>query len=345
MQQDTVHEQGTDGWHRERKKFAMTASEVPAAIDMNYYKDSRALMWEKVLDTPSTFKGNDATRWGHEWEGVARDHVMSMTGHACIPDPGVLSNPSVYGGRVGGSPDGITYCGILLEIKCPYSRSISRKCRCVENDDVNKDRGKCPRVHIPRQYMGQVAALLRITQLKQPAMYIEFAPPGYKKLARGPLVEDASVEHPVCQIVYFDPEKICVEMPHFDTTVQDWINHYDRCAYMHNNMQTIIAPSSLPPPDPENALFEWLCVHGHKLGITNIVRLMCLNTELYEFLTTDARTDTDIWRRIAPDSVSPPSPKKEGKNEGSKNIGSKNNTKFKWYPAVMRNHIGTLFRK
>jgi len=135
--------QGSPEWHRLRKGM-LTSSDVATALGENPYCKPDALFRMKThkLSVEKVFTGNYATRWGHKYEPEARREYEKQTGEfvycfSLIPHPTIP--------WLGGSCDGITASGRLVEIKCPTSRPIYHE--------------------IPPYYMPQVQTLLEILDL------------------------------------------------------------------------------------------------------------------------------------------------------------------------------------
>lgn len=59
------------------------------------------------------------TRWGQDNEDQVRDRACAALGIEC-KDVGLLIHEQHS--WLGASPDGVTSCGRLMEIKCPYKR-------------------------------------------------------------------------------------------------------------------------------------------------------------------------------------------------------------------------------
>jgi putative phage-type endonuclease len=70
----------------------------------------------------STFKGSAATYWGQKYESVACDIYSNLNSKEVL-EFGLLVHPEHN--WLAASPDGITPCGIMVEIKCPYRRKIT----------------------------------------------------------------------------------------------------------------------------------------------------------------------------------------------------------------------------
>lgn len=118
----------------------LTASDLAAAIGCNFFKHPEALILEKC--GYRTFHGNADTARGVRLEAHVRDMYdkhMGSTSH----EIGLLVHPVHK--WLGGSPDGVTEDGVLIEIKCP--KKISNK--------------------VPEYYMPQIQLLLEIMDLEE----------------------------------------------------------------------------------------------------------------------------------------------------------------------------------
>lgn len=105
-------EQRSEEWFAARRT-RLTASDVASVIGRNRYKTSMDVLLEK-LGLKEQFQGNEATDHGQKYEDEAIDIYESQTGRHVLR-PGIEYHKSVPG--VAGSPDGITECGILIEVK------------------------------------------------------------------------------------------------------------------------------------------------------------------------------------------------------------------------------------
>ena len=112
-------EQGTKEW-LQRRSTMLTASDVATALNLNPNKTRLALLYDKCgVGTP--FEGNAITEFGHKYEPIARDKYCLLE-NKTVFEFGCLTHPEYP--FLGGSPDGITADGVLLEIKCPPKRDI-----------------------------------------------------------------------------------------------------------------------------------------------------------------------------------------------------------------------------
>lgn len=122
---DTMHqcEQKSREW-LSRRKYRLTASQLASVIGTNPYQSrEETLRHYTGVGSGATvpFTGNEATRHGEKYE----DEAISK--YEKFYDKVVLCfglMPFLYYGDsfLGGSVDGITTCGHLIEAKCPFRR-------------------------------------------------------------------------------------------------------------------------------------------------------------------------------------------------------------------------------
>lgn len=105
--------QRTEGWHRMRKGM-LTASDVAAALGMNPYKSRAVLMKEKCCKEERRNEGSAATDHGNKYEDEAIE-IYEQEFNKKAMRFGLF--PSLEHKWLGGSPDGVTTDGILLEVK------------------------------------------------------------------------------------------------------------------------------------------------------------------------------------------------------------------------------------
>lgn len=146
------YEQRSPEWFAQRNN-AITASDIPTVLNENEYKTPWSLLLDKCNSNPKPFVGNEATRWGTHYEDIAIEKYSELRGKEVLSF-GLLIHPDYS--WLGGSPDGITKDGILLEVKCPLRRKI---------------------VHgeVPHHYLAQVLLNLEICNLDI-AHFIEYKP-------------------------------------------------------------------------------------------------------------------------------------------------------------------------
>jgi len=137
---EITSDQGTKEWLEARRQ-CITASDMATVLCQNPYSSRPELLRKKIFNLP--FTGNkDAVEHGHAYEPVALKRYEQQTGHKILSF-GLLHQP---GSIIGASPDGVTYCGRAVEVKCP----LSRKVKCQE---------------VPQHYMAQVQCQLEVMKL------------------------------------------------------------------------------------------------------------------------------------------------------------------------------------
>lgn len=140
-------EQLTPEWYAARKD-RVTASEMPDILCRGRTSRIERLRKKCGLSNKemSAF-GKQCCDHGRQHEDGAIKLFEEHTGHRVLPF-GLLVNPDRP--WLGASPDGITYCGICIEAKCPYNRTIRPG-------------------EVPAHYMDQVQTQLFVSQLKKAA--------------------------------------------------------------------------------------------------------------------------------------------------------------------------------
>jgi putative phage-type endonuclease len=141
--------QKSDEWLQLRGNM-LTASDAAVATGNNPYSSEDEFILSKCGHR--TFFGNDATKHGEKYEDEARDKWCAMTGEVCH-EIGLFPHPKYN--WLGGSPDGITESGKLVEIKCPLKRKITPE--------------------VPEHYMPQLQLLMDILDLDE-AVFIQYKP-------------------------------------------------------------------------------------------------------------------------------------------------------------------------
>lgn len=147
-------DQKSDAWLALRGTM-LTASDVATALGDNPYEKPSSLVMKKC-GLGEKFLGNDATRHGEKYEPVARDIYCDQTGEVAHEIGLVQHRVHKW---LGGSPDGITENGILLEIKCPLKRKIENK--------------------VPKHYLAQLQILMEILDLEI-CDFIQYRPDPYE---------------------------------------------------------------------------------------------------------------------------------------------------------------------
>lgn len=154
---DAMHscEQKSDVW-LQRRQLRLTASQIATALGNNPYetRDNLVKQYSGVgKDSAEKFTGNEATRHGEYYEDEAVELFEGERGLKVLFF-GLM--PFVdYGDFLGGSVDGITACGALVEVKCPYRRQ--------------------PKKEIPAYYLPQIQSMMHGFGLYK-CYFIEYVP-------------------------------------------------------------------------------------------------------------------------------------------------------------------------
>jgi len=128
----------------------ITASDAASAIGDNHYESVDSFIKKKVLRTK--WGGNEATAHGTLLEPFVRDLYDKKFGKTTT-EIGLVQHPEYP--FLGGSADGITDDGILLEIKCPLTRKIESK--------------------VPKYYIPQIQLLLEILDFED-CDFVQYRP-------------------------------------------------------------------------------------------------------------------------------------------------------------------------
>ena len=99
----------------------LTSSEVATILDCNYYDNCKSLFNRKRQPLNPIALSSTSIAWGEKYEPIAKLVFESITQEK-VTDIGLVDH-YLYP-WLGASPDGVVSDGRLLEIKCPYSRSI-----------------------------------------------------------------------------------------------------------------------------------------------------------------------------------------------------------------------------
>jgi putative phage-type endonuclease len=132
--------QRSEEWLRLRGNM-LTASDAATAIGVNPYEKPKDLILKKC--GYNEFKGNEATMHGNKYEDEARD-IYCIRNNEVSHEIGLYQHPKYP--WLGGSPDGITESGKLIEIKCPVTRQPDGK--------------------VPKDYYSQMQMQLFVTDLE-----------------------------------------------------------------------------------------------------------------------------------------------------------------------------------
>lgn len=110
-------EQRTPEWYNMRLNM-LTASNT-----LNAVKCHKSLIKQKATQEFKHFS-SEATLWGTKFEPIAQEIYSTHMNNMKIYEFGLIKSTDPDIDFYGASPDGITATGIMLEIKCPYTRKI-----------------------------------------------------------------------------------------------------------------------------------------------------------------------------------------------------------------------------
>lgn len=115
--------QRSEEWFNLRKD-RLTASDAYKALSQNRTRDM--LVRTKAFPETSKYFDSDPTRWGKVFEPMALRIYRVRNAQVVVYDFGLVPHPTLT--CFGASPDGITATGVMVEIKCPYTREIKPGC-------------------------------------------------------------------------------------------------------------------------------------------------------------------------------------------------------------------------
>jgi len=136
-------------WHTQRSNM-LTASDVATALGLNPYETPQDLMYKKCGFR--RYQDTSHMDYGTRLEAEARDKYCERTGETVF-EIGLVPHPELP--WLGGSPDGITDSGKLIEIKCPPKRAITPT--------------------VPKYYIPQVQILMEILELEE-CDFVQYKP-------------------------------------------------------------------------------------------------------------------------------------------------------------------------
>ena len=102
------------------RKERLTASDAFKALTDNRSRD--ALVRNKAFPDEAKFINSVATEWGKTFESMALRVYRARRGNITVHEFGLIPHPTLE--CFGASPDGISDIGVMIEIKCPWSREI-----------------------------------------------------------------------------------------------------------------------------------------------------------------------------------------------------------------------------
>jgi putative phage-type endonuclease len=113
--------QRTEEWF-EARKTRLTASDLCDAIKKSNVSNMLAKKKAKIVVDKINYNAIPALKWGTMFESMAARCYSQHNHNIGIYDFGLICDP--HNEHFGASPDGINELGIMIEIKCPYSRKI-----------------------------------------------------------------------------------------------------------------------------------------------------------------------------------------------------------------------------
>jgi len=116
--------QRTEEWF-EARKTRLTASDLCDAIKKSNVSNVLAKKKAKIVIDIINYNAIPALKWGTMFEPMAARCYSQSNNNIKIYDFGLICDSNNE--HFGASPDGINELGIMIEIKCPYSRKIIDK--------------------------------------------------------------------------------------------------------------------------------------------------------------------------------------------------------------------------
>ena len=113
--------QRTEEWF-EARKTRLTASDLYDAIKKSNVSNVLAKKKAKIVVDNINYNAIPALKWGTMFESMASRCYSHINNNINIYDFGLICDKKNE--HFGASPDGINELGIMIEIKCPYSRKI-----------------------------------------------------------------------------------------------------------------------------------------------------------------------------------------------------------------------------
>ena len=135
--------QRTTEWY-EARKTRLTASDLDEAI--KHSNDRLAMKKAGILEDTTNYNTWAPLKWGTMFEAMAIRSYSQERDDIAVHEFGLIKHPTLE--NFGASPDGINDLGIMIEIKCPYSRTI------IDNS-------------IPSKYYKQIQGQLVVCELEE----------------------------------------------------------------------------------------------------------------------------------------------------------------------------------
>ena len=147
---EPIIKQRTREWFDAREN-RLTASDLYDAIKDSKISDSIAKKKAKITKDNINYNAIKALKWGTMFEPMASRIYSEINKNINIYEFGLICDKNNE--HFGASPDGINELGIMIEIKCPYSRKIID-------------------TYIPEKYLMQIQGQLAVCNLNE-CDYIE----------------------------------------------------------------------------------------------------------------------------------------------------------------------------
>ena len=116
-----IIKQRTLEWFEARKN-RLTASDLADAIKDTKASDTIAKKKAKIIKDNTNYNAIKALKWGTMFEPMATRIYSQINNNIHVYEFGLICDE--INEHFGASPDGINELGIMVEIKCPYSRKI-----------------------------------------------------------------------------------------------------------------------------------------------------------------------------------------------------------------------------
>lgn len=143
LKQEPLVKQRTPEW------FELRNTMVTASVLDDVIKDNNIKIAKKkagVIKDTTNYASIPALKWGTMFEDMATRSYSASRNNIGVHEFGLLTNKDIK--NFGASPDGINDMGIMIEIKCPYSRQI------IDNS-------------IPEKYFLQIQGQLAVCGLNE----------------------------------------------------------------------------------------------------------------------------------------------------------------------------------
>lgn len=145
-------EQKSTEWRNQRAYYC-TASQHASALGRCKYKSRNDCLRQYAGVIKNTFTGNAATKHGERYEDEAVERYKQLR---CVDVEHFGMLPFYeQSDWLGGSPDGVSVDGYLIEVKCPYRRK--------------------PNGQVPPHYMPQIQSMMHGLNLSK-CHFIEYVP-------------------------------------------------------------------------------------------------------------------------------------------------------------------------